>query len=107
MPSLWYVGGIIRDSKPLDHRSDQESNGGDGCLPATDGDPALSPADKGSCPRRSVLSGPMILCTGNRRARIFSKDPMLGELFIGTNIEAISASDAAIITEPSAETMKP
>jgi hypothetical protein len=32
---------------------------------------------------------------------------MLEEVLIGTNIEAISASDAAITTEPSAETMKP
>jgi hypothetical protein len=32
---------------------------------------------------------------------------MLGEVFIGTNIDAISASDAAITTVPSAETMKP
>jgi hypothetical protein len=70
MPSLWYVGRIVIDSKRLDHRSEQESNGGESCLPGTEGDPALNPANKGSCPRRSVLSGPMILCTSNRRAKI-------------------------------------
>jgi len=78
MPSLWHVGGIIIDSKPLDYRSDQESNRGDSCLPPTEGDPALYPADEGSYPRRSVLGGPMILCASNRRAEI-SVSIMLGE----------------------------
>ena len=107
MPSLWYVGGIVIDSKPLDYRSDQESNRGDSCLPATDGDPALNPADKGSCLGRSVLGGPMILCTSNGRAKISVRTQCSEKAFIGTNIEAISASDAAITTVPSAETMKP
>ena len=107
MPSLWYIGGIIIDSEPLDHRSDQESNRGDSCLPATEGDPALYPADEGSYPRRSVLGGPMILCASNRRAEISVSIQCSEKVFLETNIEAISASDAAITTVPSAETMKP
>ena len=69
MPPLWYVVGVVVDSQSLDHCRYQETDRSDSCLPATDCDPALYPANKGSGSGRSVLRGPMILRASNGGAK--------------------------------------
>lgn len=106
MPAFCCIVRMVENGKALDHGCKKEADGRDCSNPTGDGDPTLEVADEGTILSGGMFSSPVVLCTCNGGSAKQSNVD-LKVLVVRTNIDAISAIEAATTKVPNVAMMKP